>query len=84
MAAQESTGQRLIALGVLGAWLLNYPILALFGNHGLVAGIPVLYLYLLVTWGALILILALILEAWPFRPTAKGRPSNKPTHSRDA
>lgn len=84
MLGPERTTQRLIALAALGALLLNYPILYLFGDHGLVGGIPVLYLYLLIAWGSLILITALVLEAWPFRRSPKKHGATKETSSRDA
>ncbi|MFZ0256177.1 MAG: hypothetical protein WAN46_11135 [Gammaproteobacteria bacterium] len=84
MTAQEHTTPRLVALAALGVLLLNYPILYLFGRHGLVGGIPVLYLYLLVTWGLLILITALVLDARPFTRSARKHPAPKETAARDA
>lgn len=75
--SQERTIQRLIALAVLGGLLLNYPILYLFASHGLVGGIPVLYLYLLVTWGLLILLTVLTLEARFFGRLVKRQPPAK-------
>lgn len=84
MAGQERTTQRLIALAALGGLLLNYPILYLFGGHGLLGGIPVLYLYLLVTWGVLILITALVLEARLLRRSVKRQAATKEVHWHDA
>ena len=84
MVGQERTTQRLIALAVLGGLLLNYPILYLFGSHGLVGGIPVLYLYLLVTWGLLVLITALVLEVRPFGRSVKRQAAIKEAPSPDA
>lgn len=79
MTSHERTTPRLVALAALGGLLLNYPILYLFGSHGLVGGIPVLYLYLLVTWGLLILITALVLEARP-----AGRSVKRPAIANEA
>ncbi len=53
--------ERLLALFAAGWLLLNYPLLALFGRLGAVAGIPALYLYLFVAWALLIAGIALAL-----------------------
>lgn len=55
------TAERLLALFVAGWLLLNYPLLALFGRLGTVAGVPALYLYLFVAWALLIAGIALVL-----------------------
>jgi hypothetical protein len=55
------TAERLLALFAAGWLLLNYPLLALFGRLGTVAGIPALYLYLFVAWLMLIAGIALVL-----------------------
>ena len=65
-AHDESQGAaRLVALFVLGWLLLNYPLLALFGRLGAVGGIPGLYLYLFIAWGALVALVALVAERAP-------------------
>ncbi|MEO1571726.1 MAG: hypothetical protein AAFU51_10690, partial [Bacteroidota bacterium] len=46
--------QRLIALFVLGALLLNYPLLLLANRAESVLGMPVLYVYFFMVWGALV------------------------------
>ncbi|MVN77678.1 hypothetical protein GO988_15200 [Hymenobacter sp. HMF4947] len=51
-------GQRLLFVAVLFAVLLNYPLLAAVDRPTRVAGVPVLYLYLLLLWLALILLTA--------------------------
>lgn len=51
--------ERLVALVVLGALALNYPLVALFSHVKLLLGIPLLYLYLFVVWLALIALIAL-------------------------
>ena len=55
-------GQRLVALFLLGCLLFTYPILSLFAGSTQVFGIPLLYLYLFAAWGALIGMMALIVE----------------------
>ena len=57
------SGQKLVAVFVMGFILLNYPVLAIFNIDGLVFGIPVLYLYIFVTWMALIS-LTIIVIGW--------------------
>ncbi len=54
--------QRLAALFVLGALLFNYPLLALFNRAVMVAGVPLLYLYVFLAWALLITLLALVVE----------------------
>jgi hypothetical protein len=53
---EQQRGQRLLFVAVLFAVLLNFPFLAVFNHDGRVAGIPVLYLYVLVVWALLVLI----------------------------
>ncbi|RSK43863.1 hypothetical protein [Hymenobacter rigui] len=53
---EQRRGQRLLFVGLLFAVLLNFPFLAVFNHDGRVAGIPVLYLYVLLTWCLLVLI----------------------------
>jgi hypothetical protein len=55
-------GQRLAALCLLGLVLFSYPVLAVFNVQGTVAGIPVLYAYFFLGWGALIGLMALVIE----------------------
>ena len=54
--------QRLAALFALGAVLFNYPLLALFNRAVMVAGVPLLYLYVFLAWALLIALLALVVE----------------------
>jgi hypothetical protein len=60
-------GARLVALSVLGFLLFNYPLLALFNRPEMLAGVPVLYVYLFGGWAALIAAIALVAEARPSR-----------------
>ena len=54
--------QRLAALFALGAVLFNYPLLALYNRAVMVAGVPLLYLYVFLAWALLITLLALVVE----------------------
>ncbi|UYZ64279.1 hypothetical protein [Hymenobacter weizhouensis] len=51
---EQRRGQRLLFLTVLFGVLLNFPLLAVFDHDGRVGGIPVLYLYVLLAWVALV------------------------------
>jgi hypothetical protein len=59
MGLRADQSQRLVALFVLGALLLTFPLLALFNVGARVAGIPLLYAYLFGAWGLLIGLLGL-------------------------
>jgi len=54
--------EQIIILFVVGTLALNYPLLALFDHRVLLAGIPLLYLYLFVLWLAIIVLMAVITE----------------------
>lgn len=54
MKKRSLTGERLFALFLIGAVLFNYPVLALFSQNGRLFGIPILYLFIFISWGALI------------------------------
>ena len=58
MDRDKDTSQRLIALCVFGALLLDYPILALFNQPVLFAGIPLGYAYLFAAWVLLVALVA--------------------------
>ena len=58
----DVTGQRLVALCLLGFVLFNYPLLAVFNVQGTIFGIPILYAYSFAAWGALIGLMALVVE----------------------
>ena len=53
-------GTRLAAAAVLGILVFNYPFLAVFDADALVAGVPLLWAYLFVTWALFIALLAWI------------------------
>lgn len=63
MNERKLKGQQLIALFLVGCLLFNYPLLALFSRDGLVGGIPLLYVYIFITWAVLIGLLATIIES---------------------
>jgi hypothetical protein len=54
--------QRLVALFLLGAFLLNYPLLNLFASPNRIFGVPVLYAYVFAAWALLIALMALVVE----------------------
>jgi hypothetical protein len=43
-------GSKLALLLVVGALVLNFPVLAIFNRSATVAGVPLLYLYLFGVW----------------------------------
>lgn len=62
MEESDVRGQRLAALCLLGLLLFSYPLLAVFNVQATIFGIPVLYAYFFVAWGALIALMALVVE----------------------
>lgn len=48
--AEQRRGQRLLFATALFAVLLNFPLLAVVNQPSRVAGVPVLYLYVLAVW----------------------------------
>jgi hypothetical protein len=46
----DGVGERLSLLFLLGALLINFPILAIFNQASTLGGIPILYLYLFGVW----------------------------------
>ena len=65
MKRSGTTGQRLAAIFMMGAILLNYPILSLFTRSADLGGIPLLYAYVFVTWTLVIGLMALVVERPP-------------------
>ena len=51
---------RLVAVGLLGLALFNFPLLAIFDTDAVVAGVPSLWAYLFVAWAVVIALLAWI------------------------
>jgi hypothetical protein len=65
----------LIVLVLVGILALNYPWLSLFSTGGLFFGIPVLYLYLFLVWGAFIFLVGLLIET---NEKSEERPASVP------
>ncbi len=57
VTTEKQNNRRLIVLFIIGSILLNYPLLSLF-NHAdeVMSGIPLLYFFVYVFWGLLILL----------------------------
>jgi hypothetical protein len=53
-------GEKLALLFLLGALLLNFPVLAVLNRAATLAGVPILYLYLFGVWIAGIVAVALL------------------------
>ncbi|NTV12135.1 MAG: hypothetical protein HGA47_15395 [Zoogloea sp.] len=56
------TGQRLLAIFMLGLVLFDYPVLSLFNRLVLWAGIPLLFAYVFIAWAVLIGLMAWVAE----------------------
>ncbi len=68
MIRPAATGERWVALFLLAVLLLSPPFLSIFGGHQLLA-IPFIYVYLFLSWGLVIALLALAAES--SSPTAE-------------
>lgn len=62
MHRSDITGQRLVAIVLLGCVLFNYPVLSLFSKPAALFGIPLLYFYLFAMWALLIGLMAYLIE----------------------
>jgi hypothetical protein len=62
MHRSDITGQRLVAIVLLGCVLFNYPVLSLFSKPNALFGIPLLYFYLFAIWALLIGLMACVIE----------------------
>jgi hypothetical protein len=56
------TGQRLVAIFLIGCVLFNYPLLYLFNAPTAVFGVPLLYVYVFLAWLLLIALMAYVIE----------------------
>jgi hypothetical protein len=64
-ARREPPGPRrahLVAIGLLGALLFGYPLLAVFDVPGTVLGVPVLMAYLFLAWAAVVTAVAIAMR----------------------
>lgn len=57
-ADEERTRARLVALAVVAFALFSYPLLRVFDREVIVVGVPLVWLYLFVAWGLLIVLVA--------------------------
>ncbi|MCH7793683.1 MAG: hypothetical protein IH900_00880 [Proteobacteria bacterium] len=66
----DTTGARSVALFLLGIVALSPPLMSIFSVDTRVLGVPLLYLYLFLAWGALIALVRLAARpgAEPPRP----------------
>jgi hypothetical protein len=62
MNGSSRTGERLLALFLLGALAFTPPLLSIFNDATRILGVPALYFYLFACWAALILLVALTVE----------------------
>lgn len=61
----KGVGDKLALLFVLGALMINFPVLAIFNRAETLGGIPVLYLYLFGVWVAgIAAVFALAWKRW--------------------
>jgi len=65
MTRENINGRRLVGLFLLGMLLFNFPLLSLFNRPEIVLGVPVLYLYLFITWSLIILLTLIISRSQP-------------------
>ena len=56
------SSERIVGLLILGILLFSPPFILIFDKPVLVAGIPLLFLYLFVAWAALIVLMMLVVE----------------------
>jgi hypothetical protein len=71
IAGRRRTGERLVALLIVGMALLNFPLLLVLRGRDPVLGLPALFVYLFVVWALLSVATALVLRE---RPSDAGDP----------
>lgn len=58
--------ERALAVAALGAVLFGEPFMAIFdGGGGMIGGLPVLFAYIFLAWGLIVLLTALVMETQP-------------------
>ncbi len=62
MNRSEISSERIVILFILGILLFSPPFILIFDSPAFVAGIPKLFLYLIVAWAALIMLMMLVIE----------------------
>ena len=63
MSNERLKGARLIATAALAMLLFNFPFVGVFDSTTLVAGAPLIWVYLFVVWGLLIALVAWIVRS---------------------
>lgn len=58
----KETGQKLVLLGILFLIVFTYPFITIANRVAVVAGFPVLYLYILAAWCIAIILVFLVAE----------------------
>lgn len=56
------TGQRLVAVFLVGLVLFNYPVLSLFDRAAVFLGMPLVFFYLFLAWAGLIVLMIWVVE----------------------
>lgn len=59
---EQRVRARLVVLAVLGFGLFNYPLLSLFDRDVIVLGVPLVWLYVFVSWSLLVLLVGLTVK----------------------
>lgn len=59
---EKLKGRRLVALFIVGCLVFNYPFIFLFSGADTIAGIPVLFAYVFLSWMILLGLMALVIE----------------------
>ena len=62
MQRSTLTGQRLVAVFLIGCILFNYPVLSLFDRAAVLFGMPLVFAYLFIAWAGLIVLTAWVVE----------------------
>ena len=62
MQRSTLTGQRLVAVFLVGFVLFNYPVLSLFDRTATLFGVPLVFAYLFLVWAVLIFLTAWVVE----------------------
>ncbi|WP_187260999.1 hypothetical protein [Pontibacter beigongshangensis] len=58
----KAKGRKLFFIAVLFLVLLNFPVISVFNTGGVVAGVSVLYAYMMLAWLACIVCVGLVVE----------------------
>ena len=58
MSNPGRTAERTLALFLFGLLIFNPPLLSIFDRNALVFGMPLLYVYLFLAWGLMIVLIA--------------------------